>query len=185
MGRVRSSHLKPWGGGVLSLSTKHWEWVSGPCLQQMGDKLQASETRLMNLSLWDGKLGMALRQVLTVHLFTPSFPDLWGWLTTHCLGVVHHREWTLPHPCHHPACQGLRGRWFSGKASACQCRRPGIDPWVGKNPWRRKWQPTAVFLPGKSHGQRSLVGCDTWGHTELYRTERRSPVQETEKGGLH
>ena len=39
-----------------------------------------------------------------------------------------------------------------------QCRRPGFDPWVGKIPWRRKWQPTLVFLPGKSHGQRNLVG---------------------------
>ena len=33
-----------------------------------------------------------------------------------------------------------------------------FDPWVGKIPWRKKWQPTPVFLPGKSHGQRSLVG---------------------------
>ena len=33
-----------------------------------------------------------------------------------------------------------------------------FDPWVGKSPWRRKWQPTPVFLPGKSHGQRSLKG---------------------------
>ena len=49
----------------------------------------------------------------------------------------------------------------SGKESACQCRRckrRGFDPWVGKIPWRRAWQPTPVFLPGKSHGQRSLVG---------------------------
>ena len=43
------------------------------------------------------------------------------------------------------------------KASACTCRRPGFDPWVGKIPWRRKWQPTPVFLPGESHGLRSLV----------------------------
>ena len=34
----------------------------------------------------------------------------------------------------------------------------GLDPWVGKIPWRRKWQPTPVFLPGESYGQRSLVG---------------------------
>ena len=34
----------------------------------------------------------------------------------------------------------------------------GADPWVGKMPWRRKWQPTPVFLPGKSYGQRSPVG---------------------------
>ena len=35
---------------------------------------------------------------------------------------------------------------------------PGSDTWVRKIPWRRKWQPTSVFLPGKSHGQRSLAG---------------------------
>ena len=40
-----------------------------------------------------------------------------------------------------------------------QGRRPGLGPWVGKIPWRRKWQPTPVSLPGKSHGQRSLMGC--------------------------
>ena len=49
-------------------------------------------------------------------------------------------------------------RWLTGKEPACQCRRPGFHPWVRKIPWRRKWQPTPVFLPGKSHGQRSLVG---------------------------
>ena len=43
-----------------------------------------------------------------------------------------------------------------GKASVYWCRRPGFDPWVGKIPWRRKWQPTPVLLPGKSHGRRSL-----------------------------
>ena len=46
---------------------------------------------------------------------------------------------------------------LSGKESACQCRRCGFDPWVGKIPWRMKWQPTPVFLPGESHGQRSLT----------------------------
>ena len=38
----------------------------------------------------------------------------------------------------------------NGKASACNGRRPGLNPWVRKIPWRRKWQPTPVFLPGKS-----------------------------------
>ena len=41
---------------------------------------------------------------------------------------------------------------------------PGFDPWVGKIPWRRKWQPSPVFLPGKSHRERSLVGYSPWGH---------------------
>ena len=41
--------------------------------------------------------------------------------------------------------------------------RPGFDLWVGKIPWRRTWQPTPVFLPGESHGQRSLPGYSPWG----------------------
>ena len=47
-----------------------------------------------------------------------------------------------------------------------QCRKPGFDPWVENIPWRRKWQPTPVFLPGESHGQRSLMGYSPWGHKE-------------------
>ena len=62
-------------------------------------------------------------------------------------------------------------RWDSGKESTCQCRRLRIDPRVGKIPWSRKWQPTPVFLPGKFHGQRSLVGYSPWGCKELDPTE--------------
>ena len=43
--------------------------------------------------------------------------------------------------------------------------RPGFNSWVEKIPWRRPWQPTPVFLPRESHGQRSLVGYSLWGHT--------------------
>ena len=43
---------------------------------------------------------------------------------------------------------------------------PRFDPWVGKIPWRRAWQPTPVFLPGESHGQRRLVDYGPWGHKE-------------------
>ena len=45
-------------------------------------------------------------------------------------------------------------------------KRCGFDPWVGKIPWRRSWQPTAVFLPGESYGPRSLLGYSPWGHKE-------------------
>ena len=45
-------------------------------------------------------------------------------------------------------------------------RRRGFNPWVGKIPWRREWQPTPVLLPGKFHGQRSLVGYSPWGRKE-------------------
>ena len=43
--------------------------------------------------------------------------------------------------------------------------------WVGKMPWRRAWQPTPVFLPGESHGQRILVGYNPWGGKESNTTE--------------
>ena len=50
-------------------------------------------------------------------------------------------------------------RWLSGKESACQFGRHEFDPSVGKIPWRRKWQPAPVLLPGEFHGQVSLAGC--------------------------
>ena len=65
----------------------------------------------------------------------------------------------------------------SGKEPACQCRRPkrrGFHPWFWKIPWRRAWQPTPVFLPGESHGQRSLVGYSPQGRRESVMTERLS-----------
>jgi len=50
-------------------------------------------------------------------------------------------------------------------------RRHGFDLWVRRIPWRRKWQPSPVFLPGKSHGQRSLAGYSPWGRKESGTTE--------------
>ena len=47
-----------------------------------------------------------------------------------------------------------------------RCRRCRFDPWVRKTPWRRPWQPTPVFLPGESYGQRTLVGYNPWGCRE-------------------
>ena len=52
-----------------------------------------------------------------------------------------------------------------------QCGRPGFNPWVGKISWRRKWQPTPVFLPGKTHGRRSLIGYSPQGHKGSDTTE--------------
>ena len=52
-----------------------------------------------------------------------------------------------------------------------QWGRPEFDTWVGKVPWRRKWQPTPVFWPGNFHGQRSLAGSSPWGLKELDMTE--------------
>ena len=50
-------------------------------------------------------------------------------------------------------------------------KRHGFNPWVGKIPWRKKWEPTPVFLPGESHGQGSLMSYDPRGCKESDKTE--------------
>ena len=70
----------------------------------------------------------------------------------------------------------LKGNWrlpVPPLATVClQCGRPEFDSWVGKVPWRRKWQSTPALLPGKSHGRRSLIGYSPWGRKESDTTER-------------
>ena len=56
----------------------------------------------------------------------------------------------------------VSGRWKMTKRG-CQ-KRGLVNPWVGRIPWKRKWQRTPVFLPRKSHGPRSLAGYSPWGH---------------------
>ena len=99
------------------------------------------------------------------------------------------RKWTVNSGATHPStCQALRLRYLllevtttfqkdfpggsDGKSVCLQWGRPRFDPWVGKMPWRRKWQPTRLLLSGKSHGWRSLVGYSSWGRKELDTTER-------------
>ena len=75
--------------------------------------------------------------------------------------------------------------WLGGKESACQHRRRKrheFNPWVKKIPWRRKWQSTPVFLPGKSHGQRSLVGFSPWAHE---RVRHNLATKQQNKGDLY
>ena len=61
----------------------------------------------------------------------------------------------------------LVSQLLNGKVPTFQCRRCRFDPWVRKIPWRRKWQPTPVSLPGKSQGQRSLEGYSPWGRRRV------------------
>ena len=65
----------------------------------------------------------------------------------------------------------LLPRGSDGKESACQCRRPQFDSWVGKIPGRREWLLTPVFWPGEFCGQRSLEGCSSWSCKESNTTE--------------
>ena len=84
--------------------------------------------------------------------------DVCPWVLTSisvfCL-ILPHTAWHIPDDA-------------SGKKPTCQCRRQErcrFNPWVGKIPWRRAWQPAPVFLPGESHGQRGLVSYSQ-GHKE-------------------
>ena len=86
-------------------------------------------------------------------------------------------------------------QWLSGKESAYNegaTGDVGLIPGVGKIPWRRAWGPTPVFLPGESHGQRSLAGCSPWGRKEsdtAETTEHKhafySKVPECKPGAIH
>ena len=90
------------------------------------------------------------------HLALPS-KVAWGSV---CHGVTPGRHVTVQ-----PS-EGFPGG-SSGKESSGQCRRHGFHPWVRKNSWRRRWQPTPVFLPGKSHEQGSLAGYTVYGVTKV------------------
>ena len=65
-----------------------------------------------------------------------------------------------------------------GKVSAYNVRDPGFDPWVRKISWRRTWKPTPLFLPGKSHGERSLASYSSWGCKESDSTEVTANADE-------
>ena len=68
-------------------------------------------------------------------------------------------------------CESRFSWWLRWLRICLRCRRPGFNPWVRKIPWRRKWQPTPLFLPGKTYGWRSLAGYSPWGRKELEVTE--------------
>ena len=65
---------------------------------------------------------------------------------------------------------------LSGKKFACRCRRRGFDPWVGKIPWKRKWQPTSTALARKPRGQKSLMCYIPWGHKQSDMTFRLNDI---------
>ena len=78
-------------------------------------------------------------------------------------------------------CVGFPGG-ARAKEPTCQCKRhkrPEFNPWVGKIPWRRKWQHSPIFLPGESHGERSLVGYGPWGCKKSDMTELTYHSQQT------
>ena len=97
------------------------------------------------------------------------------WLNQHegCWGWVQDQYWR--EYCTSFPCRSV------GKESTFNVGDPGFDSWVGKIPWRRKWQPITVFLPGKSHGQRSLAGYSPW----VARVRHNSATKPPLEGNLH
>ena len=104
----------------------------------------------------------------------PQSPRVWevpvrgGDRARVCEHLLPNQAWAASFPCVlHPVMaqmvKNLPAMW-----------EPRFSPWVGKIPWRREWHPTPVFLPGASHGQRSLEGYSLWSHRELHMTERQT-----------
>ena len=86
---------------------------------------------------------------------------IWSWKVTHLSGSYFS----------HLKKVGAPLVWLSGKEPSCQHRRCGFNPWILKICWRRNRQLMLLFLPGKSHGHRSLAGCSPWGCKELDMTK--------------
>ena len=83
----------------------------------------------------------------------------------------------------------LKVTYINSKCTKRQCRRCQFDPWVRKIPWRRKWQPPPVFLPGKPHGQRSLAGYSPWGckrvrHDLAAKQQQKSSLSSRKELGI-
>ena len=101
--------------------------------------------------------------------FLVAYLEVWVFTTLHlCLSYSCCTAFVLSLVVENLFCWSSGG--FPGGAGGKE-RDVGLIPAVGKIPWRRAWQPTPVFLPGESHGQRSLAGYSPWGHKELNMTE--------------
>ena len=146
---------------------------SGPNLVSQVKDLQGQEGRVASgrdpadppekFGVWSSVPRLATEWLGNAgHVLSPPGPCFFEFIMIEKLDRKLDYRWSL---------MGLLG--FPGGTSVkdptCQCKRYKrcrFDPWVGKIPWQRAWQPTPVFLPGEFHGQRSLVGYSPWGHKE-------------------
>ena len=123
-------------------------------------------------------LQLCLREVVPAFCEASSFWTVWyvtwlveriTWTHSPIFFTVKWSAWSVIY-VGLPVGQGFPG-WLRWQRIYLQCRRPGFDPWVKKVPWRRDWLPTPLFLPGKSHGQRTLAGYSPCSCKESYMTE--------------
>ena len=122
-------------------------------------------------------------QLLQCYWLGHGFGLLWYWMV--CLGNEQRlfcHFWDRTQVLHFGLLLTIRATPFllsfpggsDSKRVCLQYERPRFDHWVRKIPWRRKWQPTPVFLPGKFHGWRNLIGYSPWSHKESDMTEQLS-----------
>ena len=152
MRRVDSLEKTVMLGGIGGRRRRGWQrmrWLDG-ITDLMGMGLGRLRELVMDMEAWRAE----------IHGVTKSQTWLSDWteLNEIYFQLGHTKRWL-----------GFPGG-TSGKEPACQCRRRKrceFDSWVGKIPWRRKWQPTSLFLPGESHGQKNLVGYSPWGRKRV------------------
>ena len=144
-------------GGLVGLIEMKTSWSPGPSTATVWvhTPWRNSRTACLSPPWWTSQSASGSGCPLT-----REEKSEWRWLQrTKPWAVVRRNETDLLKATGFPG--GARG-----KEPVCRCRRPErlrFSPWVGKIPWRRKWQPTPVFLPGESHGQRSLAGYTVHG----------------------
>ena len=179
-----------WDGWMASLT--RWrvsEWTPGvgdgqgglACRDSWGCKASDTTEQLNWAELnWNVCRLMAIAQIMDfifwvggMHWSSESFIHPYNFSAYWCISMM-----GINFACvcakssflYYKRCQWYPGR-SDGKEPTCQYRRQRFDPWVGKVPWRRAWQPTPVSLSGESHGQRSLVGYSPWSYKELDKSE--------------
>ena len=164
MGRRLLSDLGCWAG---FLSPPLWQ------IPEVSDSLMEPSPRLLTPTVQNYGVGgcviflqLHLQMIFSLHCILlifcfkrrNSLPRIWSLSPTALIQPFLFSQSRLPW-------------WLSGKQSNCQSSRHEFYPWVGKILWRREWQLTPVFLPRKSHEQRSLEGCSPWCLKQLDTTE--------------
>ena len=134
--------------GISKLKLRRVKWLS---------KLSVSQWQSCN---WE-----PVPTPKPIFSLTHTLTDMEAW--SDCLQQTH---WILIFGAHFFELGSFPGG-SHGKRVCLQRGRPRFNPWVGKIPWKRKWQPTPVLLPGKSHEWRCLIGFSSWGHKESELTE--------------
>ena len=170
---------------------KKWKWVTQLCLtlcDPMDCRPPGSSDHGIHPEHWSGWVAVPFSRgssqprdrIQQLQISENSGTEIQSpWKLCHC------RPGGDLYYCPSPKCQNMRANFMSKTASdwvepvinRLQWGRPGFNPWIGKIPWRREWQPTVVFLPGESHGQKNLGAYSPWGQKESDTTERLSRAQ--------